>query len=77
MVNPFCARSVMESPVISSPLNTILPEVGLEIPIKMRISVDFPLPFGPVMTLIALSSKVRLTSFNIFCFFPLASSLTE
>src|ERR1700730_12243237 len=38
-----------ESPVMSSPLNSIRPEVGRRIPVRQLKKVLFPAPFGPMI----------------------------
>src|ERR1700756_554080 len=52
------------SPVMSSPLNRMRPEVGLSTPVKQLKKVLLPAPFGPMMahTSSRLTSKLTLDS---------------
>src|SRR5246127_470773 len=61
---PFCEMVLEGSPVISSPLNRMRPEVGLSTPVKQLKKVLLPAPFGPMMahTLSRLTSKLTWES---------------
>ena len=62
---PALARSSMLRAVISSPSSRMVPDVSLIIPIKSLAMVDFPPPFGPVITSISPSFTVKLISVTI------------
>ncbi len=53
---PAFALSVIERGVISCPSNKICPLCGVIIPAIIFANVDFPPPFGPVITTNLLSS---------------------
>src|SRR5262245_27103523 len=48
-----------DSPVMSSPLNTIRPAVGRMTPVKQLKSVDLPAPLGPMIARISPGGTVR------------------
>ncbi len=50
-----------DMPVMSSPQNSILPEVGLICPRMLLKSVVLPLPFGPITPTISPGPTVKLT----------------
>ena len=62
-VMPNFARFVTESGVISCLFRQIFPDVGCKIPAMSFKRVDFPLPLGPVITVILFSGKDK----DIFC----------
>ena len=55
----------MDKFVISLPLKIIFPESGFSIPIIILASVDFPEPFGPVITTILSLSILKFTFFKM------------
>src|SRR3979411_2701396 len=61
---PFCEMALEGSPVMSSPLQRMRPEVGLSTPVKQLKKVLLPAPFGPMMahTSSRLTSKLTLES---------------
>ena len=66
---PARARSVTDISVISCPSSRMRPSVGRMMPAIKRASVDFPLPFGPVIAT-KRSFKSRLISDRISVSFP-------
>ena len=73
---PFLARSVMPSPVMSSPSNSIRPAVGLMMPAMTRASVLLPPPLGPV-TATKRSLMVKLMSLSISLVPPSSSAAQD
>ena len=45
---PFCEMRSGDSPVMSSPLNRMRPEVGRNTPVRQLKKVLLPAPFGPI-----------------------------
>ena len=61
---PFCEMRLGGSPVMSSPLNRMRPEVGRSTPVRQLKNVLLPAPFGPMMARISprWTSKLTLLS---------------
>ena len=58
---PFCDIAFEGSPVMSSPLKTIRPELGRSTPVRQLKKVLLPAPFGPMMARILPGKTSKLT----------------
>src|SRR5258706_13517583 len=58
---PFCEMRSGGSPVISSPPNTMRPEVGRSTPVRQLKKVLLPAPLGPMIARISPRATVMLT----------------
>lgn len=58
---PMCLRDSMVSPMMSCPKIRAVPLVGRVIPVRMRMVVVFPAPFGPRYPKISPSGTVKET----------------
>src|ERR1700674_5993038 len=58
---PFCEIALEGSPVMSSPLKMIRPEVGRNTPVRQLKKVLLPAPFGPMMARTSSRATSKLT----------------
>ena len=58
---PFCEMRLGGSPVMSSPLKRMRPEVGRSTPVRQLKNVLLPAPFGPMMARISPRCTSKLT----------------
>ena len=58
---PFREIRLDRSPVISSPLKMMRPEVGRSTPVRQLKNVLLPAPLGPMMARISLRATSKLT----------------
>src|SRR5579862_6986235 len=58
---PFCEISFEGNPVMSSPLKTMRPPVGVSTPVRQLKKVLLPAPFGPMMAWVLPRSTAKLT----------------
>ena len=58
---PFCEITLEGSPVMSSPLKMMRPEVGRSTPVRQLKNVLLPAPFGPMMARTSSRSTSKLT----------------
>ena len=59
---PFCEIAFDGNPVMSSPSNTMRPELGRKTPVRQLKNVLLPAPFGPMMACTLSRATSKLTS---------------